>query len=200
MSESHLICPPYNYLRDAKIYNKKDEIVPWHWIEENADILVLLFTAKGIDKDGIIENFYKIYENVKHRNFPLEVIYVPTDETEDDMKACYEEQANWFTLKLSDSLVPALMYIYEITCIPHVLVIDVNGSVISKHGLIDLVEYGKNAVVSWLSTSGPTKNHRRVSKDAAMYGTEWRFHNAFKPHAQYKKKFSDLAEATSKET
>lgn len=168
---------PYNWLKDAEIFNQNCEKVPTDWILENTDVVVLLFTAKGIDRDGVIEKFYEIYENLKYINLPMEVIYVPLDENEEDAKECFEEQANWFTLKFDDLLVPTLKFMYGITCLPHVYVVKTDCSVISSHGILDLETYGKNAVITWLSTSASTKNNRKMSKDAEMYGEKWKFLN-----------------------
>lgn len=181
----------YNWLEKAIIYNKNYQVVPSDWIKENADVLLLLFTAQGVDKDRIIENFYSIYENVKYINLPIEVIYVPMDNTEEEMKKSYEEQANWFTLKFDDILVHELRFMYDITCIPHLLVMDMDCEVISTHGIMDLEQYGKNAVITWLSNAASTRIQRKLSKDAPMYGNKWKFLNVganSKP--DYHRKFS----------
>lgn len=189
---------PFNWLKNAVIYNKKNEVIPTTWIKDNTDVLLLLFTAKGVDKDGLINNFYTIYENVKYINLPIEVIYVPLDETEEEMKESYEDQANWFTLKFDDPLVHELKYMYEVTCLPHIVVLKSDCSIISKHGLLDLEQYGKNAVITWLSTTGNSKIQRKLSKDMAMYGDKWKYlnvgPNTGKP--DYSRKFSNATATT----
>lgn len=191
---------PFNWLDKATVYNKKNDIVPTEWIKENADVLVILFTAKGVDKDGIIQKFYNIYENIKYINLPLEVIYVPMDETEEEMKASYEEQANWFTLSFHDPLVHELRYMYGVTCIPHIFVIKTDGTMVSSHGILDLEEYDKNAVITWLSNTAFSKIQRKLSRDVAMYGNKWRYLNvgaANKP--DYLRRFSTAPPDESKE-
>lgn len=170
--------PPYNWLKDARVFNKKFESVPYTWIAENADVLVLLFTSKGVDRNGILQKFFEIYENVKYINMPIEVIYIPMDENAKDMWKCYDEQANWFTLRVDDPLVLTLQYMYEITCLPHLLVQKPDGTMISTHGIQDLEEYGKNAVITWMTTSASMKTGRRMSKDANMYGKTWSYMNS----------------------
>lgn len=193
--DSEIISEPYNYLQEAKILNKKFEIVPWDWFKENADVIVLLFVAKGIDREGIVEKFYEIYENAKYTNIPIEVIYVPTDDNEKDMLDCYEEQANWFTLNIHDPLVIFLKFIYNITCIPHLVVTKTDGTIISSHGQRDLEVYGKNALISWLSTACSMKNHRQMSTDSKMYGEKWIFMNVgLNTKRVYKKKFTNIIE------
>lgn len=64
---------PLNWLPDASIFNKNMQKIDPEWIAANADIVALLFTAKGVEKDGIVHKFYKIYENVKFVNLPIEV-------------------------------------------------------------------------------------------------------------------------------
>ncbi|XP_059055649.1 uncharacterized protein LOC131849573 [Achroia grisella] len=184
---------PYNWMDKAVVYNQRYDVVPCEWIRKNTDVLVLLFTARGIDKDGIIVKFYEIYESIKLLNLPIEVIYVPMDETEAEMKQSYETQANWFTLSIHDPLVLTLKYMYDITCIPHIVVLKIDGSIISTHGVIDLEKYGKNAVLTWLSTSASTKKHRKLNKDASMYGEKWNYLNV-RPNSSkydsYRRKFN----------
>ncbi|XP_039764837.1 uncharacterized protein LOC120637199 [Pararge aegeria] len=191
---------PYNWLNEAAIFNKNKERIPFEWLEANADIIVLLFSAGITDKDGIIEKFYDIYENVKFVNVPIEVIYIPLDEDEEEMSKAYEKQANWFTLNFACPLIPVLKYMYGITCIPHLLVIRVDGTIISSHAILDLEEYGKNAVITWLSKSSSTKIHRRFSKELSMYGKNWHHINA-DPNkiskAHYSRKFSNYLPGSS---
>lgn len=171
------ICEPYDWLEDAEIYNKKYEKVPIKWIKENADAVVLLFSAKGVDKDGIIAKFSVIYESVKFGNLPIEVIYVPMDDTEEEMRESYEEQANWFTFMISHPLVHVLRYMYTVSSIPHLVVMKPDGNIISRHGILDLESYRKNAIITWLSTAATIKSHRRMSQEKDMYGEKWDYYN-----------------------
>lgn len=188
---------PFNWLSDAKIYNQKGNIVPPNWLELHADVVVLLFTSKGVDREGIVQKFYGIYERIKIHNVAVEVIYIPFDETEEGYKESYAEQANWFTLQFDDPLVQILKYAYGITCIPHMIVIKPDCTVISSHGLLDLEIYAKNAIVTWLSPGASTKNRRRMSKDAPMYGTTWKYATGEVVQKIMKLKFSESSEYTS---
>ncbi|XP_064074970.1 uncharacterized protein LOC135194125 [Vanessa tameamea] len=193
MEATDLQLKPYKWLNEAAIFNKNDEQIPIEWLETNADFIVLLFTSCGVDKDGIIEKFYEIYENVKFVNLPIEVIFVPMDETEEDFNHAYEQQANWFTLKYSDPLVVVLKYMYGITCVPSLVVIKVDGTIISKQGILDLEKYGKNAVVTWISRTASIKNPRKLSKELTMYGDKWKYMTVVKSKpakADYQRKFS----------
>lgn len=129
---------PYNWLPEAKVYNKNMDTIPPSWLVDNADVIALLFTSKGVDKDGILHKFYEIYESVKFVNLPIEVIYVPMDDNEEDMMECFQEQANWFTLKLDDPLVKILMFMYEVYSVPHMVVVRPDGTLVSSHGIMDL--------------------------------------------------------------
>ncbi|XP_073962679.1 uncharacterized protein [Choristoneura fumiferana] len=183
--------PPYNWLIDARVFNKNFEPVPYSWIAENADVVVLLFTSKGVDRNGILQKFCEIYENVKYINMPIEVINIPMDENTKDMWDCYGEQANWFTLRVDDPLVLTLQYMYEITCIPHIIVQKPDGTMISTHGIQDLEEYGKNAIITWMTTSASMKTGRRMSKDANMYGKTWSYLNSgLSSKKEYQGRFS----------
>lgn len=183
---------PYKWLHEVSIYNKNGEIVPIQWLEEKADVIVLLFTANNVDKNGVVEKFYKIYEDIKFVNIPIEVIFVPMDDLEEDSIKAYEDQANWFKIKFHDPMVSILKYMYNITCIPHLLVIKIDGTIVSNHGIRDLEEYGKNAIITWTSRNASTTKHRQLSKELEMYGKKWKYMNSDsrKDKADYKRRFS----------
>ncbi|XP_023937185.1 uncharacterized protein LOC112045295 [Bicyclus anynana] len=187
---------PYNWLREAAVFNKNEAQIPYEWLEANADIIALLFTASGVDKDGIIEKFFEIYENAKFVNVPIEVINVPLDDNAEEMLKAYENQPNWFTLKFACPLISTLKYMYGITCIPHLLVMRDDGTVVSSHAISDLEEYGKNAIITWLSKTASTKKHRKFSKELPMYGEKWHYLNADpnkSAKAVYLRRFSNYA-------
>lgn len=165
----------YNWIAEAKIFNKRFYPVDPKWLSENTDAVVLLFTANGVDRNGVIEKFYEIYENVKYKNMPVEVIYVPLEDDEASMLESYKNQANWFTLKFGDPMIVVLMYLFEVTCIPHIIVLGVDGSTISRNGIADIEEYGGNCVISWLGTAASTKNHRQFKRESWVYGDDWNF-------------------------
>lgn len=167
--------PPNNWLVKAKIYNKNYKDISYEWLVQNADVVILLFTLKGVDRDAVIHKFYNIYENVKQVNVPIEVINIPMDDTKSDMMSNFEEQANWFTLMFDDPLIFILKYMYEITCIPHILVLKPDGTIVSKHAIDDLEFYGKNAIVTWLSTSASSKTNRKLKRETIIYGDTWRY-------------------------
>lgn len=167
---------PLNWLKKAAIYNQRGSLVPTEWLVKNADVIVLLFSSKGVDKDGIIQKFYRIYESSKYLSLPIEVLYIPFDETAAEYRKSYKEQANWFTLKFDDPLIITLKYVYEITSLPHITVIQPDCTIISTHGILDLEQYSKNAIISWLPAAADSKRGQRDwSKDAHMYGQIWRY-------------------------
>lgn len=184
---------PYYWLKDAKVYNHNYERIPFDWLTDCVDAIVLYFSVRGKDRNGIIDNFYEIYENAKYKNLPIEVINVPMDETKENMCIGFDEQANWFTLMYSDPLIVILQYRYQISSVPHLVVIRTDGSIVSSHGILDLDEYGKNALITWLSCSAGSDNNKRLSKEMSMYGPKWKFLSAgvgktAKP--DYRRKFS----------
>ncbi|XP_050673146.1 uncharacterized protein LOC126971019 [Leptidea sinapis] len=181
-------CQPYDWLKEASIYNKNYTLIPVEWFKENADVIVLLFTANGLDKDGIVEKFYSIYENVKLINIPIEVIYIPMDETEEDMMQCFERQANWFTLKIYDPLVQVLKYMYGITYMPTMFVIRPDLTLVSMLGVMELEQHGKDAIITWLSSPLKLRN-RQLENEKNIYGNEWKYANVDKKK-EYRRRFN----------
>lgn len=187
---------PYKWIYEATIYNKNDEKIPVQWLEEKADVIILLFNAYNVDRNGIIEKFYEIYEDAKFLNFPIEVIYIPMDDTEEDSVKTYETQANWFTIKFNDPLVTILKYMYSVTSIPHLLVMKIDGTVVSSNGILDLEQYGKNAIITWTSKTSSAMKPRKFSKEFIFYGEKWNYMNNMKPDkGSYQRKFKKETEA-----
>ncbi|KAF9797691.1 hypothetical protein SFRURICE_017886 [Spodoptera frugiperda] len=186
--------PPFNWIESAKIYNHSYERVPIEWLLDSADILVLYFSMRNSDRsDNIMTQFYEVYENARYNNLPIEVINVPMDETREDMCISYADQANWFTLMFDDPIIITLQYRHEITAVPHLVVTRVDGSMVSSHGILDLDEFGKNALIAWLSTAAYTKPRKKLSRDTKMYGPQWKYLNAGVGKAEspdYKRNFS----------
>lgn len=178
-SDTTLITPlefqPYDWMTEAKIYNKNFSLVPSKWLLDNADILVLLFTARNVDKNGVLREFFEYYESAKQVNVPIEVIYIPMDEEKEDFLASFQDQANWFTLLFDDPEILVLKHMYGISCIPYIIVTDTSGNVISYNGIQNLEQYKKNAILSWLPTSNGNLKERVFKDDAAMYGDIWAY-------------------------
>ena len=167
--------PPYDWLKEARIYNQNYVKVPNEWFVDSVDIVVVYFSMLNVDRRNIMYEFYEIYENARYNNLPIEVINVPMDDTRKDFYRSFEEQANWFTLRFGDPLILNLQYRYGITAVPHLMVIRTDGTIVSSHGIVDLDEYGMNAIVAWLSTSASTFRPKRLSKELSMYGPKWKY-------------------------
>ncbi|CAH1640609.1 unnamed protein product [Spodoptera littoralis] len=168
--------PPFNWIAEAKIYNHNYLKVPPEWITDGVDIIVLSFSLRDIDRpDNIMETFYEMYENARYINLPIEVINVPMDDNKQDMCISYDDQANWFTLMFNDPLIIILQYIYGVTSLPHLVVLKTDGTVVSAHGISDIDAYGKNALITWMSTSALSIQPKRVSKELQMFGPNWRY-------------------------
>lgn len=167
--------PPYEWLKEARIFNHKFARIPNTWIMDKVDAIVLYFSMRNADRNNIIREFYEIYENARYNNLPIEVINIPMDESKEDMLYSYDDQANWFTLMFNDPLIPTLQYRHCITSVPHLLVMRTDGTIVSSHGILDLDVYGKNALVAWMSTSAASTKPKRLSKELSMYGPVWKY-------------------------
>lgn len=178
----------YNWLKEANIINKKHAPVTYKFIKENADVIGLLFNQHKCDRDGVVRRFYTIYENSKYVNVPIEVIYIPQDETESSFRRSFKEQANWFSLKFDDPLVHELKYMYEVTCLPQLRIISVDTTLISRDGIGDIEQYGQNAVITWLPTSASSKKHRNFKNDSGYYASKWSYIDAHRDDSVSSKK------------
>lgn len=163
----------FNWLKSANVINKRFSSISYSMLNDNADIICLLFNQHGCDRNGIIQKFYHVYENSKYVNVPIEVIYVPLDDTESDFRRSFKNQANWFTLKFHDPLINVLKFMYEVTCVPQLRIINIDCALISRDGIGDLEQYGQNAVITWLPTAASSKKHRNFNNDSYMYGGQW---------------------------
>ncbi|CAH1640608.1 unnamed protein product [Spodoptera littoralis] len=175
MEGCSLDLPPFDWLKYAKLYNHKYEKIPSWWLRQGVDVIVLYFSLNNRDKKHIMYDFYEWYENARFMNFPIEVINVPLDSNIEDMCMSYDEQANWFTIMYSDPLIFTLLYMYDVTCVPHLVVIRPDGTLVSSHGIMDIERYGKNALMTWLSPTANSIPPKRFSRVKRMFGQKWRY-------------------------
>lgn len=163
------VVPLCDWLIDATIYNHKYEEIPKFWLMDRVDAIVLYFSMRNADRFNIMDKFREIHNNTRHINMPIEVLNVPMDDNEMDMRKSFEDQADWYTLMYDDPLINILKYRYGITCVPYLLVMRTDGTIVSSNGILDLDEYGQNALIAWMSSSATSKNPRRLYKDLSVF-------------------------------
>ncbi|KAF9423401.1 hypothetical protein HW555_001210 [Spodoptera exigua] len=167
--------PPFDWLKYAKLYNQRYERISSEWLRQGVDIIVLYFSMNNQGKEHIVHDFYEWYENARYMDIPLEVINVPMDSNIEDMCISYNKQANWFTIMHKDPLIYTLLYMYQVTCVPYIVVIKPDCSIVSSRGVLDLELYGRNPLVTWLSPNSRSITPKAFSKAKGMFGHDWKY-------------------------
>jgi len=90
--------------------------------------------------------FYQLQDDDKKEDF--EIVFCSVDRSEAEYKE-YSEQMPWWCLPYALSTLPKLTTIYQAHGMPHLVVIDKNGSVITKNGVESLTQDPVGSKFPW---------------------------------------------------
>ncbi|GJQ65947.1 putative nucleoredoxin-like 2 protein [Trypoxylus dichotomus] len=116
------------------------------------DVIVYLFSSTECHPGNqLLPLLKKIYEVVKKRRMPMEIIYVPSDTDEDVMlKHFISEHHGWHAIRVKENAIMELHLRYNITHEPQIVVVSKDGEIVSRRGRADVLELGLNVLVKWL--------------------------------------------------
>ncbi|KAH7970811.1 hypothetical protein HPB49_015809 [Dermacentor silvarum] len=91
------------------------------------------------------------YREAKNQGLPIEVVYVSSDRSEDEMNAFLNStDENWPALPYGDKLQFALKARYKIAGIPALVVLRADGSLVCANGRPDIMAKSHLAFRDWL--------------------------------------------------
>jgi nucleoredoxin len=95
------------------------------------------------------------YQSLVGRGAPLEIVFISSDATVEDMTEYMQQHGNWLTLPHSDSnYAKQLKRKYSIQTIPKFVVVKPDGTVISIKGRKEVTEIGEACFDNWLKSCG----------------------------------------------
>ena len=118
---------------------------------KNASFLGILFSANWCPPCKSFLNILKdFYSEVNIDKKKCEILYVPSDKTEDEFKEHYSHRP-WLTLPFKDPRINQLLYKYKVTGIPVLIIVDSqSGFLVTTRGRKDVHEQGVNCIPDWI--------------------------------------------------
>ena len=99
------------------------------------------------------------YQGLVDKGAPIEVVFISSDATVEDMTEYMQQHGNWLALPHSDSFTKQLKRKYFIQTIPKFVVIAPDGKVISTRGRVEVTEMGEACFDSWLTSCDGVFEH-----------------------------------------
>lgn len=137
------------YLANNKIINRYHSVYPANQVLKDMQRIVLFFASVNDTDIELLSKLIRLHETAKEHNIRLEVLFVPTDLTEEDALACFARQGDWYSLAHQADVIFLLLHMYEVTGTPRIVVIQRDGRVVSEDGAADIRQYGTDAIVAW---------------------------------------------------
>lgn len=97
-----------DFLKNVEIFNKYFEKFNTNQILRSSKIIVFYFSSNNdVDKSHllILASLKRMYKISKEKGLRMEVIYVPIDDNEDDMKECFKKQGDWYSLEVNSPII-----------------------------------------------------------------------------------------------
>nr|KAG5700119.1 hypothetical protein BaRGS_029869 [Batillaria attramentaria] len=94
-----------------------------------------------------------MYDELKGRENPFEIVFISMDKTKEEMMEYYKEtHGDWLALKYDDPLKDTLTEKYKVSIIPKLVVIRPDGEVITAKGRKDVQDKGLISFRGWHSS------------------------------------------------
>lgn len=104
------------------------------------------------ESGSLLQQLTKVYQDAESSpHIRLEIVFVPVDRTEEEANDCFKNHGYWYALPLDETAtITELMYAYDVSSSPSLVVIKKDGKVISRLGAEDIARYGSDVVVAWM--------------------------------------------------
>ncbi|XP_023018921.2 nucleoredoxin-like protein 2 [Leptinotarsa decemlineata] len=116
---------------------------------KDTKILIFFFSASWVRTDDLVKNLKNLYEENQNRNAGMEIIYVSSDTDEKAFTRDFSEQGPWCAVPFKSNTSDELRWKFNITCLPQVIVVKTDGTMISRKGKGELEKLGVNVIVTW---------------------------------------------------
>ncbi|CAG9822922.1 unnamed protein product [Phaedon cochleariae] len=112
-------------------------------------ILIYFFSAAWAPAIDVIARLKSLYVENLNRNTRMEIIFVSSDTDESTFNQYFAEQGPWCAIPFRSAICDELRWMYGITCLPQIIVIRTDGTVITRKGKDELESLGNNVIVCW---------------------------------------------------
>ncbi|XP_049514460.1 nucleoredoxin-like protein 2 [Dermacentor silvarum] len=91
------------------------------------------------------------YRMAKDEGLPIEIVFVSSDRSLNDMTVYVKDHENWPSLPYGDALQPALRARYKVAGIPTLVVVKADGALVCANGRPDIQTKSLQAFKDWLT-------------------------------------------------
>nr|XP_050042345.1 nucleoredoxin-like protein 2 [Dermacentor andersoni] len=91
------------------------------------------------------------YRTAKDEGLPIEVVFVSSDRSLQDMTTSLKDHEDWPSLPYGDALQTALRARYKVAGIPTLVVVKADGALVCANGRADIQTKRSQAFKDWLS-------------------------------------------------
>ncbi|VEN48832.1 unnamed protein product [Callosobruchus maculatus] len=117
---------------------------------KNAKIVIYFFSASWVENTrDLVDKLKTLYDENLKRNTKMEIIYVSADTEETHFQKDLSKQGPWAAIPFKNNAADTLRWRYDITCLPQIVVVKKDGSIISRKGKDELEKLGINVIVTW---------------------------------------------------
>ncbi|GJQ76384.1 hypothetical protein Trydic_g2949 [Trypoxylus dichotomus] len=121
----------------------------------NKETLAYYFASSSCPgQKELLQKLKDIYREVKDRRIPMEIIYISSDRDADVMlKHFRHHHHGWYALPVNAPIIGELHIQYNVTYEPQIIVVTKEGVIVTKTGMAELEEFGKNVIVKWMTSN-----------------------------------------------
>ncbi|KAJ8971852.1 hypothetical protein NQ314_000514 [Rhamnusium bicolor] len=137
-------------LEGKKVLTKDGQLHNVSHLLKSKKIIIYYFSASWVQTSVLTEKLKYIYEENLKRNLGMEIIYVSSDTDEKIFRHDYiEHHGAWAAIPFKGIIADELRWMYDITCLPQLVVVKKDGEIITRRGKEELEKLGINVLVTW---------------------------------------------------
>ncbi|XP_076307357.1 nucleoredoxin-like protein 2 [Tachypleus tridentatus] len=139
-------------VQGQKLFKKDRSEVDADEILGDKEIIGFYFSAHWCPPcRGFTPILTEVYGELKNENVPFEVVFVSSDQSEDDMFSYMEEShGDWLAVQFDSDVSNKLSEKFSVDGIPTFIILKKDGAVITESGVEEVTEKGAEAFKEWL--------------------------------------------------
>jgi len=138
-------------LSQQQLFNKNGQLISAEVALQDADIVCYYFSAHWCPPcrqfTPILADFYT---ELKDNNAKIEIVFVSSDRSENDMKSYMNEShGDWMAIPWGSPITSTLKQKYNVSGIPALIIVKKNGTIVSTDGRSDVHRKGTACFRDW---------------------------------------------------
>ncbi|XP_013794255.1 nucleoredoxin-like protein 2 [Limulus polyphemus] len=139
-------------IQGQKLFKKDKSEVDADEILQDKEIIGFYFSAHWCPPcRAFTPILTELYGELRNENAPFEVVFVSSDQSEDDMFSYMEEShGDWLAVQFDGDVSTKLSEKFAVDGIPTFIILKKDGTVITESGVEEVTEKGAEAFKEWL--------------------------------------------------